>query len=136
MTKNLHGAYSLLLKNFTPFMECEDSLLCSQEIAIGPHPKPVHTLHPLSLRYTSILSSNLCLCLPNDSFLQDFIPKPCMSFSSLPHMLHALHDLIILIIFSKGVQIMKLFTVRFSLASCYFTLLRPKYSPQHPVFHS
>ena len=48
------------------------------------------SLHPASQRFISILSSHLHLGLQVVCLPQDFPPKPCMSLSSLPYMLHSL----------------------------------------------
>ena len=87
--------------------------------------------HPVSLTYTHISSSSLCLGLPHGLFPSVFPTTTLQNFSSLPHTLHALptslgHSNNI----CKTVQIMKLLLIiQFSLASCISLLL---HTPQDP----
>jgi hypothetical protein len=86
----------------------------------------------ISLRSIIILSSHLCLGLPNG--LQIFQTKFCMHFSSLPCLLRApsiasYSDFITLIPFGKERKLWSSSSPTY----CLFLPLRSKYSPQHPV---
>jgi hypothetical protein len=53
----------------------ESSLPCSKEPATGPYPEPdeiLLDLHPISLRFTLILSCRVRLGLPSGLFHSDF----------------------------------------------------------------
>ena len=45
-------------------MEPKDSLLCSQECAIGPYPKPDKSSPACFLRLVLVSSSRICLGVP------------------------------------------------------------------------
>ena len=93
--------------------------------------------HPTSSRYILILSFHLRLDLPSGLFPQVSHPKPCINLCS-PNMCymprpshssrfdHPINN-------GWGVQIIKLLSMKFSPLTSYLVLLRPKYSPQHPI---
>jgi hypothetical protein len=71
------------------------------------------------------------------SFPEFFLPKPCIRLSP-PHPIYMPHPANSPWYYHPhkcrwGVQIIKLLIMKFSLCPCYFVLLRPKYSPQHPI---
>jgi len=86
--------------------------MCSQEPGTGPYPEQyefsshLHTLY-LSLRYILILSSDLCLYLPNDFFLSGFLANISYEFSQFSHVCYMpcpLYPLIILLVLIEGVM--------------------------------
>jgi hypothetical protein len=94
-------------------MEPEASLTCSQQLTTGPYPDPDECswCQPITFLLRSILIlSYLCLGLLVVSFLEAFLPKPCVQSSPLPslHMLatcsahHIVLDLVIPIVFGKS----------------------------------
>jgi hypothetical protein len=92
----------------------------------------VSQLNPISLRSILILHYNLILGLPNGLFPSGFPPKPCMhSASPSCYMLCPSQppwpDYSDYTRIWRGVQIMKLLLIQFSLTSYYFTTLCTKY---------
>ena len=86
-----------------------------------------------------ILSSHLCLGLPSDLFPSGFPTKTLyMSLLSpppyAPHAPPISFPLISQIIFSEEYRLLSSLLCSFFPLPCYLIPLRPKYSPQHPVF--
>jgi len=73
-------------------MEPRSSLLCLEQHATSPNPKPdEYSPHPpkFYLKSILVLSSHLCLDIPNGLFPQVFQPKPFLHVSSMPCILRA-----------------------------------------------
>jgi hypothetical protein len=112
-------------------MESNSSFPCPQEPATGPiinQNYPVHTKHPIYLRTTSILFSNLRLFLVV-SILLAYPQEPCMHISSAqacyvsclshPSLLHYSNYI------SRRTQVMKFLSMQFSSSSYHFIIVFP-----------
>ena len=119
------------------FMIPEGSLPYSQQPTTHPCPQSDQSI-PLALIQTLLssiltMSSHLCLGLATALF-QFSLPKPCMHFTSSPHMPHALpvsslHDHPNNT--WQAVPIIQPLTMQFPPVSFHFLPLTPKYRPQH-----
>jgi len=93
--------------------------------------------HPISRRSILILSFHLRLGLPIGLFPSDFshqnpvyaCPVPCTCYMSRLCDSRFYHPHTI----GRGVQIIKLLIMYFSLLPCHLVPRRPEYSPQHPI---
>jgi len=121
-------------------MEAEGSLPHSQVPATCPYPEPDRSSpcppsHFLKIRF------NITLPSTPGSFKWSLSPRflhqnPVYSLpihSTYPVHLIRLH-FITRTIFWWAVQIIKVLIMQFSPLPCYLVPLRPKYSPQHPIF--
>jgi hypothetical protein len=76
-----------LLKIFPAFMKFGSSIPLSLEFSTGPYPQPhqYSPCHlPISSRFISLLSSDLCLCLPSGHFPSRFPTKPLYASLTTP----------------------------------------------------
>jgi hypothetical protein len=136
----LHGAKSFWEANSHSASQQILHLLWNPKVHYRVHKSPspvpilsqmnfVHTLQPVSLS-TLILSSLINPGFSSGHFPSRFPTKQCMHFSSFAcNMIRTSQ------IPRWSLQIMKIFIMQFSPATCYFLPFRSKYSPQYPVLN-
>jgi hypothetical protein len=114
-------------------------LLCSQDIANGSCPESTQSNpHLTPLRFISILSSHLRLCLINDLHLSGLQTRILyallMSTMRATRPAHLNHlDLMTLVTFGEVYKLWNSSLCNFSSIYCQFLPLTSKYRPQHPV---
>jgi hypothetical protein len=115
-------------------LEPDGSFASSKELVTGPYPEPCEhspQTYTISLNFVLILSTHLCLCLPNVFLFrpsyENSLSTPCYTpYPSLwPTIHHSINTW-------RGVHAMKILMTLFSPAHC-FIPRRFKHSPLHPV---
>jgi hypothetical protein len=118
---------------------CAFVVLSSQEPSTSLYPEPdesstcFHPIFPLSITFLSsqprlLLSSNLFALYFYNKTLYAILSHACCSSCPYHPFLHDHSNHIL-----RGVQVMGVFVMQFSPASCYFIPLSSKYCPQRLV---